>query len=88
MCGYYLSCTCQNNDCDEIFVNIPVKFKDEDQYEILEGDGFDMLYEHFNEWLKSNNYNGYFVDDQPEQNRPIAVDKFPDNSLDLTDFKI
>ena len=88
MYGYYISCQCQNDDGDEINVDIPVKFKDQDQYEILEGDGFDMLYEHFNKWLKTNGYDDYFVDDQPEQVKPIAEDKFPDNSLDLTNFKV
>ena len=86
MFGYYITCPCEDKDGKEIVIDIPVKFKDEEQYEILEGDGFDMLYDHFNKWLKSNNLGEYFVDDQPEQCRPIANDKFPNNSLDLTNY--
>ena len=88
MYGYYITCTCRDPDDKKIIIDIPVKFKDKEQYELFEGDGFDMLYDHFDKWLKTNNLGQYFVDDQPEQCRPIAVNEFPNNSLDLTSFKI
>ena len=44
---YLLGCQCQHlyDFDDRTFIEFPVKFRDQDQYQILEGDGFDNIYD-------------------------------------------
>ena len=48
---------------------------------------FDSIADRLNEWIQENGYHGYYIDDVIEQDQLIQKDQFPDNTLDLTNFK-
>ena len=53
-------------------MSVDFVFEDEELYNICDGDGFDMLYEYFNEAISST---GYAADDVIEPDSELSEDE-------------
>nr|QBK86653.1 MAG: uncharacterized protein LCMAC102_04490 [Marseillevirus LCMAC102] len=76
--GYYvmLCTTCEHDKTNkQKCLSVPFKFRDEEQWDSYSDDGFDNLYEEFNEWLQDNGYEGWHADDSLETEEIITPAK-------------
>nr|QBK86617.1 MAG: uncharacterized protein LCMAC102_04130 [Marseillevirus LCMAC102] len=73
--GYYvmLCATCEHDKTNkQKCLSVPFKFRDEEQWGIYDGTGFDDLYEEFNDWLQNNGHEGWYIDDILETEKDIT----------------
>lgn len=86
---YVLSVPCQkDDDSDEGKQNLfdlCVKFRDQNQFDVLEGVSFDTILEQLSYAAQKRYGDGWYIDDMPEVSNEPCADSEVD--LDLTDFK-
>lgn len=71
---------------EEKCFELVIKFRDEQQEDILSDCSYDMILEMFNDALKKKYGDGWFIDDTPEPTRDVLASENLPVDLDLTNY--